>query len=104
MKRVAANVVMFGGVEKNLVIERDSDGRVTRLIRIDDCGVEPSGTAFYNGVITTDIDSVNVAPGVVLSAAVCRPLAVGYSGRLLLWQHMSLADFVITDKTTVREL
>ena len=56
MKRVAANKVLVDSntIENNLMIERDDNGRVRRMVCITDLQVEPSSTVFYNGLITTD--------------------------------------------------
>lgn len=106
MKRVSANRVLLdcNTVENNIMIERDDTGCIIRIVCITDCQVEPSSTVFYNGVITSEIELEASGPGRSLLSLVTTPLYVGYSGRLLLWQHISLCDFRITPETTVREI
>ena len=92
MKRVAANKVLIDSttIENNLMIERDDNGRVRRMVCITDCQVEPSSTLFYNGLITTDVDLSKREVGISVIDIVQDALAIGYSGRLLLWQNLSL--------------
>ena len=106
MKRVAANKVLVDSntIENNLMIERDDAGRVRRMICITDLQVEPSSTSFYNGLITTDIDLSKKQIGVSVIDLVEDALAVGYQGRLLLWQNLSLSEFRIKEETKVIEI
>ena len=103
MKRVAANKVLIDSttIENNLMIERDDNGRVRRMVCITDCQVEPSSTLFYNGLITTDVDLSKREVGISVIDMVQDALAIGYSGRLLLWQNLSLSEFRIKDETKV---
>lgn len=91
-------------IENNLMIERDDNGRVRRMVCITDCQVEPSSTLFYNGLITTDIDLSKREVGLSLIDMVQDALAIGYSGRLLLWQNLSLSEFRIKEETKVIEI
>ena len=106
MKRVAANKVLIDSttIENNLMIERDDNGRVRRMVCITDLQVEPSSTAFYNGLITTDIDLSKKQIGVSVIDLLEDALAVGYQGRLLLWQNLSLSEFRIKEETKVIEI
>ena len=106
MKRVAANKVLIDSttIENNLMIERDDNGRVRRMVCITDCQVEPSSTLFYNGLITTDIDLSKREVGISVIDMVQDALAIGYSGRLLLWQNLSLSEFRIKEETKVIEI
>ena len=106
MKRVAANKVLVDSttIENNLMIERDDNGRVRRMVCITDCQVEPSSTLFYNGLITTDIDLSKREVGLSVIDMVQDALAIGYSGRLLLWQNLSLSEFRIKEETKVIEI
>lgn len=106
MKRVAANKVLVDSttIENNLMIERDDNGRVRRMVCITDCQVEPSSTLFYNGLITTDIDLSKREVGISVIDMVQDALAIGYSGRLLLWQNLSLSEFRIKEETKVIEI
>lgn len=103
MKRVAANMVVIDcdTVEPNVMIERDDTGIVTGIAKLSDCMVEPSSTAFYNGIITSYVDLSLVRPGLSLSSLPFRCLTIGYAGKILLWQNISPFDLMITDKTTV---
>ena len=103
MKRVAANKVLIDSttIENNLMIERDDNGRVRRMVCITDCQVEPSSTLFYNGLITTDVDLSKREVGISVIDMVQDALAIGYSGRLLLWQNLSLSEFRIKEETKV---
>ncbi len=103
MKRVAANKVLVDSttIENNLMIERDDNGRVRRMVCITDCQVEPSSTLFYNGLITTDVDLSKREVGLSVIDMVQDSLAIGYSGRLLLWQNLSLSEFRIKEDTKV---
>ena len=103
MKRVAANKVLVDSttIENNLMIERDDNGRVRRMVCITDCQVEPSSTLFYNGLITTDVDLSKREVGISVIDMVQDALAIGYSGRLLLWQNLSLSEFRIKEETKV---
>ena len=103
MKRVAANKVLIDSttLENNLMIERDDNGRVRRMVCITDCQVEPSSTLFYNGLITTDVDLSKREVGISVIDMVQDALAIGYSGRLLLWQNLSLSEFRIKEETKV---
>ena len=103
MKRVAANKVLIDSttLENNLMIERDDNGRVRRMVCITDCQVEPSSTLFYNGLITTDVDLSKREVGISVIDMVQDALAIGYSGRLLLWQNLSLTEFRIKEETKV---
>ena len=103
MKRVAANKVLIDSttIENNLMIERDDNGRVRRMVCITDCQVEPSSTLFYNGLITTDVDLSKREVGLSVIDMVQDALAIGYSGRLLLWQNLSLSEFRIKEETKV---
>ena len=106
MKRVAANKVLIDSttIENNLMIERDDNGRVRRMVCITDCQVEPSSTLFYNGLITTDVDLSKREVGLSVIDMVQDALAIGYSGRLLLWQNLSLSEFRIKEDTVVKEI
>ena len=106
MKRVAANKVLIDSttIENNLMIERDDNGRVRRMVCITDCQVEPSSTLFYNGLITTDVDLSKREVGLSVIDMVQDALAIGYSGRLLLWQNLSLSEFRIKEETKVIEI
>ena len=106
MKRVAANKVLVDSttIENNLMIERDDNGRVRRMVCITDCQVEPSSTLFYNGLITTDVDLSKREVGISVIDMVQDALAIGYSGRLLLWQNLSLSEFRIKEETKVIEI
>lgn len=106
MKRIAANKVLVDSntIENNLMIERDDNGRVRRMVCITDLQVEPSSTAFYNGLITTDIDLSKKQIGVSIIDLLEDALAVGYQGRLLLWQNLSLSEFRIKEETKVIEI
>ena len=86
------------------MVERDDAGRVRRMICITDLQVEPSSTAFYNGLITTDIDLSKKQIGVSVIDLLEDALAVGYQGRLLLWQNLSLSEFRIKEETKVIEI
>ena len=88
-------------IENNLMIERDDNGRVRRMVCITDCQVEPSSTLFYNGLITTDVDLSKREVGISVIDMVQDALAIGYSGRLLLWQNLSLSEFRIKEETKV---
>ena len=103
MKRVAANKVLIDSttIENNLMIERDDNGRVRRMVCITDCQVEPSSTLFYNGLITTDVDLSKRGVGLSVIDMMQDALAIGYSGRLLLWQNLSLSEFRIKEDTKV---
>ena len=103
MKRVAANKVLIDSttIENNLMIERDDSGRVRRMVCITDLQVEPSSTIFYNGLITTDVDLSKREVGISVIDMVQDALAIGYSGRLLLWQNLSLSEFCIKAETKV---
>jgi hypothetical protein len=103
LKRVAANKVLIDSttIENNLMIERDDNGRVRRMVCITDCQVEPSSTLFYNGLITTDVDLSKREVGLSVIDMVQDALAIGYSGRLLLWQNLSLSEFRIKEETKV---
>ena len=48
--RIAANKVLVDSntIENNLMIERDDNGCVRRMVCITDLQVEPSSTSFYN--------------------------------------------------------
>ncbi len=106
MKRIAANKVLVDSktIENNLMIERDDAGRVRRMVCITDLQVEPSSTAFYNGLITTDVDLSKRAVGVSVPDLVSDALVIGYQGRLLLWQNLSLSEFRIKEETKVVEI
>ena len=106
MKRIAANKVLVDSntIENNLMIERDADGRVRRMVCITDLQVEPSSTVFYNGLITTDIDMSKKEVGVSVIDLIEDALVVGYYGRLLLWQNLSLSEFRIKEDTVVKEI
>ena len=106
MKRIAANKVLVDSstIENNLMIERDDAGRVRRMVCITDLQVEPSSTIFYNGLITTDVDFSKRQIGVSVIDLVEDALAVGYQGRLLLWQNLSLSEFRIKEETRVPEI
>ena len=106
MKSIAANKVLVDSntIENNLMIERDDNGRVRRMVCITDLQVEPSSTAFYNGLITTDIDLSKKQIGVSVIDLLEDALAVGYQGRLLLWQNLSLSEFRIKEETKVIEI
>lgn len=86
------------------MIERDADGRVRRMVCITDLQVEPSSTAFYNGLITTNIDMSKKEVGVSVIDLIEDALVVGYHGRLLLWQNLSLSEFRIKEDTKVVEI
>ena len=106
MKRIAANKVLVDSstIENNLMIERDDAGRVRRMVCITDLQVEPSSTIFNNGLITTDVDFSKRQIGVSVIDLVEDALAVGYQGRLLLWQNLSLSEFRIKEETRVVEI
>ncbi len=106
MKRIAANKVLVDSntIENNLLIERDAEGRVRRMVCITDLQVEPSSTVFYNGLITTDVDLSKKQVGVSVIDLVEDALAVGYQRRLLLWQNLSLSEFRIKEDTKVIEI
>ena len=101
--RIAANKVLVDSntIENNLMIERDDNGRVRRMVCITDLQVEPSSTIFYNGLITTDVDLSKREVGISVIDMVQNALAIGYSGRLLLWQNLSLSEFRIKAETKV---
>ena len=101
--RVAANKVLVDSntIENNLMIERDDNGRVRRMVCITDLQVEPSSTSFYNGLITTDIDLSKREIGISVLDLVSDALVIGYEGRLLLWQNLSLSEFRIKEETKV---
>ena len=103
MKRVAANKVLVDSnrIDNNLMIERDDMGCVRRMVCITDCHVEPSSTLFYNGLITTDVDLTKRVVDVSVVDLVEEALSIGYSGRLLLWQNLSLSEFRIKEETKV---
>ena len=104
--RIAANKVLVDSntIENNLMIERDDNGRVRRMVCITDLLVEPSSTSFYNGLITTDIDLSKREVGVSVLDLVSDALVLGYEGRLLLWQNLSLSVFRIKEETKVIEI
>lgn len=104
--RIASNKVLVDSntIENNLMIERDENGCVRRMVCITDCQVEPSSTIFYNGLITTDVDLSKKVVGVSVVDLVQDALAIGYSGRLLLWQNLSLSEFLIKEGTKVIEI
>jgi hypothetical protein len=106
VKRIAANKVLVDSstIENNLMIERDDAGRVRRMVCITDLQVEPSSTIFYNRLITTDVDLSKRQIGVSVIDLVEDALAVGYQGRLLLWQNLSLSEFRIKEETRVVEI
>lgn len=106
MKRIAANKVLVDSntIENNLMIERDDIGRVRRMVCITDLQVEPSSTVFYNGLITTNIDLSKKQLGVSVIDLLEDALVVGYQGRLLLWQNLSLSEFRIKEETKVIEI
>ena len=103
VKRIAANKVLVASntIENNLMIESDDSGRVRRMVCITDLQVEPSSTIFYNGLITTDVDLSKREVGISVIDMVQDALAIGYSGRLLLWQNLSLSEFRIKAETKV---
>ncbi len=105
-QRIAANKVLVDSetIENNLMIERDDKGCVRRMVCITDCQVEPSSTIFYNGLITTDVDLSKKVIGTSVLDLVEDALAIGYSGRLLLWQKLSLSEFRIKEDTVVKEI
>ena len=106
VKRIAANKVLVDSntIENNLMIERDDNGRVRRMVCITDLQGEPSSTSFYNGLITTDIDLSKREIGISVLDLVSDALAIGYEGRLLLWQNLSLSEFRIKEETKVIEI
>ena len=103
-KRVAANKVLVDSetIDNNLMVERDANGKVTRIVCITDLQVEPSSTVFYNGLITTEVNLNNVKVGLSVPQLVTQSLSIGYDGKLLLWQNLSLSDFCIQDDTQVK--
>ena len=104
--RIAANKVLVDSntIENNLMIERDDNGRVRRMVCITDLQVEPSSTVFYNGLITTDVDLSKREVGVSVIDLVEDALVLGYQGRLLLWQNLSFSEFRIKEETKVIEI
>jgi hypothetical protein len=99
--RVAANKILLDGsfFIANHFVERNIKGIVTGIYSLAAFNSEPSSTLFYNGVITADI-SVKPRVGLHIADVVLEPLSVGYSGKLLLWQGISLDDMIITETTT----
>jgi hypothetical protein len=71
------------------------------MVCITDLQVEPSSTSFYNGLITTDVDLSKREIGVSVLDLVSDALVIGYQGRLLLWQNLSLSEFRIKEETKV---
>jgi hypothetical protein len=71
------------------------------MVCITDLQVEPSSTIFYNGLITTDVDLSKREVGISVIDMVQDALVIGYSGRLLLWQNLSLSEFRIKEDTKV---
>ena len=105
-RRVASNKVLVDSntIENNLMIERDDKGRVRRMVCITDCQVEPSSTIFYNGLITTDVDLSKREVGLSVVDMIQDALAIGYSGRFLLWQNLSLSEFRIKEDTEEKDI
>lgn len=102
--RVAANKVLVDSetIDNNLMVERDANGKVIRIVCITDLQVEPSSTIFYNGLITTEVNLNNIKVGLSVLQLVTQSLSIGYDGKLLLWQNLSLSDFCIQDDTQVK--
>ncbi len=105
-KRVAANKVLVDSdtVENNLMIERNDKGKIIRLACITDLQVEPSSTIFYNGLITSAIDTSNVMVGQLVPQLITDSISIGYQGDLLLWQNLSLSEFRITSNTKITKI
>lgn len=102
---VAATMVALSGQDilPASRVQRNVNGIVLAVVPLDDFCMEPASTPYYSGLITADVIVPLLAEGVDVRTIV-QPLAVGYSGRLLLWQHLSLCNFKITSETVVREI
>ena len=87
----------------NAVIEVD-EGVVRNIFELGNCQVEPAGTQFFNGLITTFVPKENRIVGRPVPELVAESLAIGYSGKIILWQHLSLSSFKITADTQMIEL
>ncbi|MGN0187332.1 MAG: hypothetical protein ACI392_06260 [Paludibacteraceae bacterium] len=105
MKRIAANKILLDAetLLLNAVVEVD-DGTVRNIFELGHCQVEPAGTQFFNGLITTFVPKENRILGKPVPELVTDALAIGYSGKLVLWQHLSLSSFKITADTQMIEL
>lgn len=105
MKRIAANKILLDTetLLLNAVIEVD-EGVVRNIFELGNCQVEPAGTQFFNGLITTFVPKENRIVGRPVPELVAESLAIGYSGKIILWQHLSLSSFKITADTQMIEL
>ncbi len=106
MKRVAANRILLDAetLLLNAVVELDDNGVVRNIFELSKCYSEPAGTRFYNGLITTFVPKEQRIVGRSVRDLVENALAVGYSEKIMLWQHLSLSSFKITNETETFEL
>ena len=100
VKKVAANRVVIDAdtVISNAVVDKDVDGMVISVFPLAMCRFETASTAFYNGVITSEIKRKPMV-GDYLPSLVTYPLEYGYSGSLFLWQGLSLEEMVVEENT-----
>lgn len=98
--KTAANRVVIdrNRIINNAVVERNLHGVVVSVFPLSVCRFEPASTAFYNGVITPEIER-DAVEGDYLPDLVARPLECGYGGRLLLWQGLSVEEMVVEKRT-----
>lgn len=101
---VAATCVALS--ESNILpparVERDEYGSVVAIVPLSDFDMEPASTPYYSGLITADVTTTSGMTAGVDVRTVIQSLSVGYSGRLLLWQGVSLTDFIIRKDTKIK--
>lgn len=105
IKRIAAHKICLS---EHHVVENAAvvviDGVVADIVPCVVDGVEQSGTAFYNGVITPDFNRKRLCVGSCLGRLLTVELAVGYAGPLWLWTHINVKTLQITDSVRYQNL
>lgn len=106
MTRVAANKLVqdHSHILNNMYVERKKNKEIVRIASITEGNHEAAHTAFYNGLITTFVEKDKRKVGCCVLDLVEQPLEIGYTGKLLLWQKLSLSELQITVETVVKEL
>lgn len=104
MRRIAANKIATDSqtIKTNMVIEVDNDNCVISIEPLSAQKVEPALTKFFNGLITTYVSPNNWQHvDIPVTELITDALTKGYSGKLLLWQNVSLSHFKIRKDTKV---
>ena len=101
---LVSKALINGELFSNIVISRDANGRIMDIKPISVFQSEPAVTLFYNGLLTGNVNVASVQIGTFVPSIINNEIDLGYDDKLVLWENISLTDFLITSDTKMRLL